>query len=257
MVHNNNAYEDGYFLVGDTVRTPEGYEAEVIGVKGKSVDVYISEKTSLGTYNESKLDLLTAIPNPSSELQASFQGKDWTKAAYTSHYCGHWMDEFKLNDPDESTVYLSARGTSSKDKNKEIPTYGCYMDQGWQSTNSIWLTPNAPDDNDNNLFDIEDIPSMYVKWTDMGALPLKEYSQVIVWCMSRIMEEGAKLEIGCYGAHGRTGTLLAGLLVYNGMDGHEAIKEVQKTYCGRAIESQSQEDLIIEYAKALRMNSNG
>jgi hypothetical protein len=268
MVFRNDEseYEGGYFLIGDDVRTPEGYEGQVVGVKGKNVDVYIPEKTILELYDESVLNLLNEDQAFSldSTSQSSFGNisKDWTKKAYKttqSHYCGHWMDEFKLNE--ECSVYLSASGTVQKDRGTDIPTYGCYMDSGWQPNCSIWLTPNAPNDNEVELFDQyyqNSTGAMYIKWPDMGAIPIKEYSQVIVWCMSRIMEKDSRLEIGCYGAHGRTGTVIAGLLVYNGMDGHDAIKEVRTKYCGRAIESKAQEDLIVEYSKQLKgIETNG
>jgi protein-tyrosine phosphatase len=250
----------GYFLINDQVKTPEGYEGQVVGVEGRKVDVYIPERTMLEIYDESVLNLLNedqsfSLDNTS---QSSFGNinKDWTKKAYKttkSHYCGHWMDKFKLNE--ECSVYLSARGTVRKDKGNNIPTYGCYMDSTWQPQHSIWLTPNAPNDHEVELFDQyyqNSTGAMYIKWPDMGVVPLKEYSQVIVWCMSRIMEKNSKLEIGCVGAHGRTGTVVAGLLVYNGMDGRDAIKEVRTKYCDRAIENKIQENLIVEYSKELR-----
>jgi hypothetical protein len=265
MVFNNNDeidYEPSYFLKDDEVKTPEGYEGTVISVRGKQVDVYLHERTMLELYHESELTLLSGVGFTYSGLQdeqSSFGNvhKDWTKKAYKPHHCTHWMDEFKLNE--DSSVYLSAVGTTQNDRNAFTPDYGCYMDNQWQPKNSIWLTPNAPIDTD--LFatcEIQSvIPSMYIKWPDMGVIPIKDYSEVIVWCMTRVMEIDAKLEIGCYGGHGRTGTVLAGLLVYNGMDGHDAIKEVRTRYCDRAIESKSQEDLIVEYSKQLKEITNG
>ena len=267
MVFNNNDdpyYDISYFLKDDEVRTPEGYEGTVISVRGKQVDVYLPERAMLELYHESELTLLSGDGFTYSGIQdeldkdnkqSSFGNvhKDWTKKAYKSHYCGHWMDEFKLNE--DSSVYLSARGTIQKDRKTNAPDYGCYMDSQWQPQNSIWLTPNAPIDTD--LFTQNVVPAMYIRWPDMGIIPVKDYSEVIVWCMTRVMEIDAKLEIGCYGGHGRTGTVLAGLLVYNGIDGHDAIKEVRTRYCDRAIESKSQEDLIVEYSKQLKEITNG
>ena len=244
-----------YFLIGDEVKTPEGYEAEVIGTQGNSVDVYIAEKTLLETYREDQLRLSTAIEV---QGQSAFHGKDWTTKAYQPKArCNHWMDEFKLNN--NSSVYLSGIGTPSNKRKADIPEYGCYMDYGWMRSCSIWLSPNAPN-YEESLFDqyySDTTGSMYIKWPDMSVIPMRDYSQVIVWCMSRIMEEGARLEVGCYGGHGRTGTVLAGLLVYNGMDGQEAIKKVRSDYCSRAIETKSQEDLIVKYSTELKETFNG
>ena len=57
--------------------------------------------------------------------------------------------------------------------------------------------------------------------------------------------------MGCFGAHGRTGTLLASILVYEGYTATDAINKVRKDYCDRAIENKKQEDLIQLYETAL------
>jgi hypothetical protein len=53
--------------------------------------------------------------------------------------------------------------------------------------------------------------------------------------------DGERVEIGCIGGHGRTGTMLACMLVLNGMKPAAAIKFVHKKYCTEAIESDLQE----------------
>ena len=85
----------------------------------------------------------------------------------------------------------------------------------------------------------------------MGVISVYDFSVSIVWCITRMME-GEKLEIGCYGSHGRTGTLLAGILVYLGATAKDAIKEVRTRHCNRAIETKGQEDLIARYEESLR-----
>lgn len=260
-------YDDGteeyfnFFLKGDEVTTPEGWKGRVIGTKGSKVDVYLTGETRLETYQEKDLELTNEL-----QIGVTSDKKDWTKSMYSGiskKWCNHWMDKFDIGGGYSRetvggghSVYLSARSTPSKDRQGDKPDYGCYMDRGWMNSCSLWLTPNAPTDDEIELFDVPDIPSMYIDWPDMGRIPLRLYSQVIVWCVSRI-QESKKLEIACYGGHGRTGTVLAGLLVYYGLDGHEAIKRVRGDYCKSAIESKTQEDLIVEYSKQLRELDNG
>ena len=59
------------------------------------------------------------------------------------------------------------------------------------------------------------------------------------------------IEIGCVGAHGRTGTFMALVLVESGYTADEAIKIVRKDYCKHAIETVKQEEMIKEYERNL------
>ncbi len=54
-------------------------------------------------------------------------------------------------------------------------------------------------------------------------------------------ETGQRVEIGCYGGHGRTGTALACLAVLCGQAPDEAVSWVRGTYCERAVETDEQE----------------
>ena len=65
----------------------------------------------------------------------------------------------------------------------------------------------------------------------------------------RSLRKGRSVEIGCIGAHGRTGTLLAAMLVREeGLSAKQAIAETRLRYCSHAIESQQQEHLIYKFA---------
>ena len=158
--------------------------------------------------------------------------------------CDHHMTEFKLK---EGSIYLTAL-SSPVDATKPIPTQGCFLADGWLKNNKLWFTGDAEIDSD--LYDISSIPSMYVSWQDMGVVPIRTLSIAVVWCLRRI-KEGHILSMGCYGAHGRTGTLLASILVYEGYTAAEAILKVRRNYCDRAIENKKQEDLIYQYETAL------
>jgi protein-tyrosine phosphatase len=52
---------------------------------------------------------------------------------------------------------------------------------------------------------------------------------------------GRRVEIGCYGGHGRTGTALACLAVLCGLPPSGAVTWVRSGYCERAVETEAQE----------------
>ena len=249
--YQGNLWKDvgdiSFFLKGDIVKIPGGKKGRVISVKSDDVDVYVFDDTRLEMFNADVLKLETAVDGWAGNKIT--KGSTYTKSKYSYPMyksCNHWMDEFDLLDGWK--IYLSGKGTPSPKRTGADPTMGCYMDSGWMLGNMFWFTPNCPIDLD--LFEKEKIPTLYIKWADMQGIPLREYSEAVVWCLSRIFE-GEKLEIGCHGSHGRTGTLLAGILVYQGMTAEDAIKMVREKHCGKAIETKPQEDLIAKYAEEL------
>jgi hypothetical protein len=244
-----------YYLTGDKVRIPGGRTAKVTRHKDDKVDVFIESETKLDTFNVNEINLIEAIDGWTAGVTTGsqhFKSKyKHSKHDFTSHMfkqqCQHAMDEFTLLE--DFKIYLSGRRGN---KVKEQPTIGCYMDSGW--VNSMFMvTPNCP--TNDNLLTSPSNPYMYIQWPDMKGIPLMEYSQAVVWCISRLFE-GHKLEIGCFGGHGRTGTLLAGILVYQGMNADEAISKVRKDHCVNAIETKVQEELIQKYCEELRKESN-
>ena len=249
--YQGNLWKDvgdiSFFLKGDIVKTPDKKRGRVVGVRGDDVDVYVFDDTRLQMFDADVLELETAVDGWGGNKIT--KGSTYTKSKYSYPVykpCNHWMDEFDLLDGWK--IYLSGKGTPSAKRTGADPTMGCYMDSGWMLGNMFWFTANAPVNPD--LFEKEDIPTLYIKWADMQGIPLREYSEAVVWCLSRIFE-GETLEIGCHGSHGRTGTLLAGILVYQGMTAEDAIKMVRAKHCDKAIETKPQEDLIAKYAEEL------
>jgi protein-tyrosine phosphatase len=55
---------------------------------------------------------------------------------------------------------------------------------------------------------------------------------------------GERVELGCLGGHGRTGTALAALAVLTGHPAADAVAWTRTTYCPKAIETPAQESLI-------------
>ena len=92
------------------------------------------------------------------------------------------------------------------------------------------------------------IPTIYVPWYDGRGLPLPTLQWVVQTILDE-MEKGKMVELGCGGGHGRTGTILACLLIEaEGLDPKDAIIQVKKRYCEEAVETISQVTSIYAYA---------
>jgi protein-tyrosine phosphatase len=55
---------------------------------------------------------------------------------------------------------------------------------------------------------------------------------------------GQRVEIGCLGGHGRTGSALASLAVLSGVPAQEAVAWVRNNYCSKAIETPEQASFV-------------
>ena len=88
---------------------------------------------------------------------------------------------------------------------------------------------------------------IYIHWPDYGIINLDRLRRLVGVVRSNWTAKRT-IEIGCVGAHGRTGTLLAALLIrVEKMKAADAIKEIRKRYCDNAIETISQERLLHEF----------
>ena len=255
-----------WFFEDEPVELPNGHYGTVIAMVNKNTQVKVrdDETSQILTFPTNKVKLLDTYE----DIGSLTSGADTYKSIYgTSPYkkytaksftpsCNHYMTEFKLKD--DRSVYLTARSQYNRKDNEGVQaTMACYLDRGWLDHSAFWFTGDAVCDED--LYDKSTVPTMYVDWRDMGTINIRELSQTVLWCLRRV-EEGHNLSIGCYGAHGRTGTLLASLLVHEGSTAKEAIARVRKEYCVKAIETAGQEKLIEDYDKALenkRREDNG
>jgi hypothetical protein len=102
------------------------------------------------------------------------------------------------------------------------PAYGLYLDERWQ--------PPWPHD--------------HLDWPDFGVpddpAPVLAGLQELHHRASR----GERVEIGCLGGHGRTGTALAALAVLGGHPPDEAVAWVRAHYCPQAVETPEQEAFV-------------
>ena len=213
---------------------------------------HIDADDYLGEYGEvqSALDIEakeveTKEPRSWPRLPWGGHGKGKQGAVYKpTPRCNHWMVPFEVG---KGTVYLSGNSTpTSVSKGALEPTAGVYLDSGWIRERGPTLLTNTSIRDDCRD---DDMAVLYVPWQDMGVVPYRTLSAAVVWSLTHI-KSGGRLEIGCVGGHGRTGTMLGAILIYMGRTGKEAIDEVREGYCKKAIETKGQENLLHSLATA-------
>ena len=105
------------------------------------------------------------------------------------------------------------------------PDYGLYLDERWQ--------PPWPYD--------------HLEWPDFG-VP-EDAARVVVALRSLLDRARAqdRVEVGCLGGHGRTGTALACLAILCGHPPDEAIAWTRANYCADAIETGEQGVFVVSF----------
>lgn len=169
---------------------------------------------------------LPLLPVPTTK--AGQAPRSLSPANWFSSWCEHSQDPYRLSDGTLIllTAHRDRQGTTKPDR-------ACYFDKAWSA----------------------DCPAYFVPWQDFGLPALSDPDFVVVlrdvlaWC-----REGLRTEIGCLGAHGRTGTFLACLevLANEGMSPADAIARVRHEHCSSAIESKEQEWYVSAIAAYLR-----
>jgi hypothetical protein len=105
----------------------------------------------------------------------------------------------------------------------EPPDYGLYLDYRWQP-------PWSHD---------------HLDWPDFGVPGDRAQVLRALGLVLQRARAGQRVEIGCLGGHGRTGTALACLAVLCGHPPGEAVKWVRTNYCAQAIETPEQEAFVV------------
>ncbi len=105
------------------------------------------------------------------------------------------------------------------------PDFGLYLDARWDPP---W-------------------PHQHVAWPDFGVPDVAELRTALLGLLDRA-SAGDRVEIGCLGAHGRTGTALACLAVLTGTPADQAVDWVRATHCARAVETDAQRAFVETFA---------
>jgi protein-tyrosine phosphatase family protein len=105
------------------------------------------------------------------------------------------------------------------------PDYGLYLDGRWQ--------PPWPHD--------------HLDWRDFG---VPEEPASLIAALRGVLDRvgaGERVEIGCLGGHGRTGTALACLAVLSGHPPADAVAWVRANYCAKAVETDEQAAFVAAF----------
>ena len=178
---------------------------------------------------------------PVNDSQTSY-GNQWY-GSQSYGLCHHWKEPVKVG---RHTVLCSASSDRSTAKDTDPkPDFGVYLStMGWGMR--IMVSPDFPAE---ELHLVLPYPRLTLDWVDMMAAPRGAATEhVIKWAVEKVAE-GKLLDIGCFGGHGRTGTLLAVLMVeIEKLSPAEAIDAVHERYCKECIESLAQARFVYEWA---------
>lgn len=120
-------------------------------------------------------------------------------------------------------------GIANRGANTRWRDFGIYLDPAWEPE---W-------------------PAVLVDWPDFGLPASDEVAfQAIKDAFDRA-RSGARVEVGCLGGLGRTGTVLACFAVCCGLSAERAVEWVRANYDKRAIETLDQEAWVAWFAKRL------
>ena len=120
--------------------------------------------------------------------------------------------------PDGTEVTAASFGSADPYARDAPPDFGLHLDARWRPP---WL------------YD-------YLEWPDFG---VPDDRRPVVAALESLLDRarsGQRVEIGCYGGHGRTGTALACLAILCGQAPSEAVSWVRAGYCERAVETNEQ-----------------
>ena len=158
--------------------------------------------------------------------------------------CRHWREPVDLRD---GVVVFASAWFDRPNRHRvdmEWPEVGFYLDGSWASAIVVASPGFRPPF-------VRRKPSQIViyPWPDLGVpRNTRRFNRALRWVLEQA-SVGRRIEVGCAGGHGRTGTTLAGLLVLQGMTPREAVRRVRRTYCDEAIESPEQTSMIRRLAQ--------
>jgi len=169
-------------------------------------------------------------------------------AGYKYKNCTHWRTRFEL--PNGMPIYASAWRDEPKmlmERTGPRPTLGFYMDNLWIRDGLFMVSPGLASPIPKKIQQGYADNVVFFDWDDFGTPDsIRQFHLITQWLLKYI-EAGQMVEVGCIGGHGRTGTLLACMMVLLGADANVAIAHVRDTYCWEAIETNNQYLWVLKY----------
>jgi hypothetical protein len=165
--------------------------------------------------------------------------------------CTHWRKPVTM--PDGKEVYASARRDAGVgEAMSPVCDISVYLDDGWLGRiPGVMATPGctvpvSPIDvglkHDFIVF----------PWPDYSVPDMEDWLPVALWLMEQL-DAGKRIEFGCYGGHGRTGTAIGTLMVLQGCQPGPVAKRLRDHYCASAIESESQMQFLVAMAELMEL----
>lgn len=177
-------------------------------------------------YENELLPLALPTGSSSSVTTTSIIGSGWD-SSWARGFCTHALDPYTLTDG--TVIYLS--GSADKKARTWEPDLAVYLAGSW----------------------VPQCVAFHIGWIDYGlpTLPDAEFLKVARIALQSA-RDGETVEVGCFGGHGRTGTMVAVLdcLSMGRADSQLAIENVRDRHCYKAIENEKQE-WFVHYIAAM------
>ena len=209
-------------------KAPNGQAVEDVML---TTDAFIDRMLAKGTLDTGEAWIKQAdgmwvqtTPNPATKSTSTtysptpkdYDDYDWGSAFMSDR---HAQTQVPLPDG-ETSVYCTSLSKASECE--VVPDFALYMDMGWRPDGLAIMLP----------------------WRDYGMPQVSDefadyaIKEAFAWAKS-----GAFVELGCIGAHGRTGVVLACMAALADplMTGPECVAFVRTAYCHHAIETKEQE----------------
>jgi protein-tyrosine phosphatase len=90
-------------------------------------------------------------------------------------------------------------------------------------------------------------PAELIEWEDFGLPADADRADEQIRAAFERARSGERVEVGCAGGLGRTGTVLACMATLSGVPAAEAVAWVRANYDGRAVETDDQEALVARF----------
>ena len=124
--------------------------------------------------------------------------------------------------PSGTELWAVSFDTSDPYSRDQTPDFGLYLDERWAPP---WEHSKIP-------------------WPDFGVPSDLDVLRDRLSAVLARANAAERVEIGCLGAHGRTGTALACLAIVDGHAPDRAVALVRGNYCDQAIETPEQEAFV-------------